>query len=260
MVCLSMEEREPGKALILQALLSHWHERELVVVLLQKEAALGSCPRAQAAGTELAWGHTKQMCTGRESPAKHKWHKVGFVIAALIVTTCASLQWNTDLSWALGGTHLGAGAKHCTVLQGMAVKMHPWTSGTPTLSLKKGISGHRISCFGDVNLDKLQCGCGISDAKYTLIVSAIFSVAFREEEAGEGSPSSLAGAEIQLLKLKNDRMCKQIPNPEQTGGAWLHTECSCLSGVGHAQCISVLDHKWKAMLPSKPADSRSLFL
>lgn len=169
MVCLSMEGREPGKALILQVLLSNWHERELVVVLLQKEAALGSCPRAHAAGTQLAWGHTKQMCTGRESPAKHKWHKVGFVIAALSVTTRASLQWNTDLSWALGGTHLGTGAKHCTVLQGMAVKMHPWTSGTPTLSLKKGISGHRINCFGDVNLGKFQCGCVISDAKYTFV-------------------------------------------------------------------------------------------
>lgn len=53
MVCLSMEEREPGKALILQVLLSLWHERALVVVLLQKEATLGSCPRARGAGTEL---------------------------------------------------------------------------------------------------------------------------------------------------------------------------------------------------------------
>lgn len=61
---------------------------------------------------------------------------------------------------------MGIGAKHCTMLQGMAVKMHPWTSGTPTLSLKKVISGCRISCFGDANLDKLQYGCVILDAKY----------------------------------------------------------------------------------------------
>lgn len=51
------------------------------------------------------------------------------------------------------------------MLQGMATKMYPWTSGTPTLSLKKVFSGHRISCFGDVNLDKLQYGCVILDAK-----------------------------------------------------------------------------------------------
>lgn len=58
------------------------------------------------------------------------------------------------------------GAKHCTVLQGMAVKVYPWTSGTLTLSLKTVINGHRISCFEDVNLDKLQYGCVILDAKY----------------------------------------------------------------------------------------------
>lgn len=72
----------------------------------------------------------------------------------------------TYLIWVLGGTHAGKGAKHCTVLQGMATKMYPWTSGTPTVSLKKVISGHRISCFGDVNLDKLQYGCVILDVKH----------------------------------------------------------------------------------------------
>lgn len=45
-----------------------------------------------ATGTELAWGHTKQMSTCRGSPARHKGHKVGFVVAALIATTWASLQ------------------------------------------------------------------------------------------------------------------------------------------------------------------------
>lgn len=51
-------------------------------------------PEPTLQGQSWPRGCTKQMCTSKESPAKHKRHKVGFVIAALIATICASLQWN----------------------------------------------------------------------------------------------------------------------------------------------------------------------
>lgn len=78
MVSVSMEGREPGKPLLFQVLLSQLRERELVVVLLQKEAALGSCPRAYTAGTELAPGMHKADVHKQGKPCKTQETQSGF--------------------------------------------------------------------------------------------------------------------------------------------------------------------------------------
>lgn len=155
----SMEGREPGNALILQAFFLHFCMRGKWCWWFVAEGSnLGLYHRAHAARKELAWQCTKQMCICRGSPAKPKWHMVGFSCsAALIATPSTLLQWNylpelgfwsdtyMNRSWTL---HCAPGNGHKDVHQG--------PRGTDPVTEKKSSVGCRISCFGDVNLDELQ--------------------------------------------------------------------------------------------------------
>lgn len=185
MVCLSMEEREPGKALILQDLLSPWVRRNWWWFCCRRKQLWSPVPGPTLQGQ--GWpGDTQSRCAhagkALQNTSDTRWVLWLQLWLHPLVHHCNE---PTHLSWALGGTPVGIGAKHCTVLQGMAAKVYPWTSGTLTLSLKTVISRHRISYFGDVDMDKLQYGCVILDAKYLSKLES-FLVALREEEAGEG--------------------------------------------------------------------------
>lgn len=120
------------------------------------------------------------------------------------------------LSRALGGTHWEqepniAPEYGCKDVSLDLRDTHPVT--------EKVISGYRIGCSGDVNLDKLQYGCVILDAEYLSKLVSLLVLHWGTRKQGRGRPSSPAGAEMELLQLKNDRMCKQILNSEQVVGS-----------------------------------------